>query len=140
MTAMPRVPADVPCKRRPDAMFPDTRNNDEVEAARDICESGVRGDQCPFLGECLSYALQNDVEGVWAGTTEDERRGIRRRHGIVAEKLTFGRGIRVWGLEPCGTPAAYRRHIRNGEPSCGACLDAANRRKHPENNSQWQAS
>lgn len=27
-------------------------------------------------------------------------------------------------LRPCGTPAAYRRHLRNGEPACGECLVA----------------
>jgi hypothetical protein len=25
---------------------------------------------------------------------------------------------------PCGTWAAYKRHLRNGEPACGACLQA----------------
>lgn len=27
------------------------------------------------------------------------------------------------GLKPHGTPAAYRRHRRRGEPACRACLD-----------------
>ena len=27
-------------------------------------------------------------------------------------------------LRPCGTPAAYRRHLRNKEPACPACLVA----------------
>lgn len=27
-------------------------------------------------------------------------------------------------LKPCGTPAAYRRHIRHGEEACAACLKA----------------
>jgi hypothetical protein len=26
-----------------------------------------------------------------------------------------------WNLEPCGTPAAYRRHSRAGEKPCEAC-------------------
>jgi hypothetical protein len=29
-----------------------------------------------------------------------------------------------WALEPCGTPAAYRRHVRLGEPKDRACKDA----------------
>lgn len=28
-------------------------------------------------------------------------------------------------LKPCGTPAAYRRHLRNHEPPCEACREAA---------------
>ena len=27
-------------------------------------------------------------------------------------------------LKPCGTPAAYRRHLRNDEEPCAACLTA----------------
>jgi hypothetical protein len=26
--------------------------------------------------------------------------------------------------KPCGTRAAYQRHIRNGQPACRACLEA----------------
>jgi hypothetical protein len=29
-----------------------------------------------------------------------------------------------WNLEPCGTAAAYRRHVRLGEPKDQACRDA----------------
>lgn len=31
-------------------------------------------------------------------------------------------------LKPCGTPAAYRRHLRYGEPIDDACRDAENAR------------
>jgi hypothetical protein len=39
-----------------------------------------------------------------------------------------------WNLEPCGTPAAYRRHSRAGEKPCEACrlwrnADSAARRR-----------
>ena len=27
-------------------------------------------------------------------------------------------------LKPCGTPAAYKRHKRRGEPACDPCRDA----------------
>ena len=30
-------------------------------------------------------------------------------------------------LKPCGTPAAYRRHLRNGEAACDACKAAVRR-------------
>lgn len=26
--------------------------------------------------------------------------------------------------QPCGTPAAFMRHIRHGQPACAACADA----------------
>ena len=33
-------------------------------------------------------------------------------------------GRPFWDLTPCGTPAAYRRHRRNGEKPCAACKRA----------------
>lgn len=32
-------------------------------------------------------------------------------------------------LKPCGTSAAYRRHLRNGEPACAACKRAVAEQK-----------
>jgi len=37
-------------------------------------------------------------------------------------------------LKPCGTPAAYRRHLRYGQDACQACLDAEAARRRPEGN------
>jgi hypothetical protein len=31
-----------------------------------------------------------------------------------------------WNLEPCGTPAAFRRHERAGEKPCQLCREAHN--------------
>ncbi len=31
--------------------------------------------------------------------------------------------------QPCGTPAAARRHYRRGEPLCEACAQAARRKR-----------
>ena len=46
----------------------------QIEAAKRIC----RG--CPARIACLAWALENGVtDGVWGGTTEDERRVIRSR-------------------------------------------------------------
>lgn len=36
-----------------------------------------------------------------------------------------GERTHVWvDHEPCGTRAAYVRHLRNGEPACTECLEA----------------
>ena len=44
----------------------------QIDAAKRIC----RG--CPVQAECLAWALENGVaDGVWGGTTPDERRVIR---------------------------------------------------------------
>ncbi|WNI14466.1 WhiB family transcriptional regulator [Actinacidiphila sp. ITFR-21] len=48
----------------------------QAEQARRVCA------QCPVKESCLNDALAaGDTSGVWGGTTEDERRAIRRRDG-----------------------------------------------------------
>lgn len=45
----------------------------KYEAARAICGG------CEVQADCLDYALENDERyGVWGGTTEMERRVLRR--------------------------------------------------------------
>jgi WhiB family transcriptional regulator, redox-sensing transcriptional regulator len=46
----------------------------DVDEAKRICRA------CPAQTQCLSWALDHGVtDGVWGGTTADERRVIRRR-------------------------------------------------------------
>ena len=67
----------------PDLFFPVGSTGTAVEqiaTAKSICDS------CPVQLNCLSYALHTNQEsGVWGGTTEDERRVIRR--GIAADRI-----------------------------------------------------
>ena len=50
----------------------------QAEEAKAICR------QCPVITDCLEWALTNFQDsGVWGGTTEDERRLMRRR-GVTA--------------------------------------------------------
>jgi WhiB family redox-sensing transcriptional regulator len=52
--------------------FPE-RGSGRPEAALAYCES------CPVRSPCLASALQeSSTKGVWGGTTERERRGLRR--------------------------------------------------------------
>jgi WhiB family redox-sensing transcriptional regulator len=45
----------------------------QIEAAKDVCRA------CPVTRECLEFALETNQEaGVWGGTTEEERRAMRR--------------------------------------------------------------
>jgi WhiB family redox-sensing transcriptional regulator len=45
----------------------------QVEAARAVCGA------CAVRAKCLSYALEVMPDGIWGGTTLDERRTARRR-------------------------------------------------------------
>jgi WhiB family transcriptional regulator, redox-sensing transcriptional regulator len=57
----------------PDLFFPD-RGYADVSEAMTICNG------CPVREECLDWALKvNEDEGVWGGTTPDQRRVLRKR-------------------------------------------------------------
>ena len=42
-----------------------------IDAAKAICEP------CPLKTACLEYALENNYEGVWGGTTDTDRDTIK---------------------------------------------------------------
>jgi WhiB family redox-sensing transcriptional regulator len=47
---------------------------EQIEAAKAVCRS------CRVQAECLEFALITNQEcGVWGGTSEDERRKLRRK-------------------------------------------------------------
>jgi len=46
----------------------------QIDRAKQVCG------ECPVNVECLEYALEtNQDSGIWGGTSEEERRNIRRR-------------------------------------------------------------
>ena len=77
--------------------------------AKAVCMS------CAVRAECLEFALQNvEKFGVWGGTSERERRRLRRERGISETRPR----------PPCGTTAGYSAHQRYREDACQACKDA----------------
>lgn len=60
----------------PDLFFPVGQTGpaiNHIASAREVCQT------CDVKRECLEYALMtNQDAGIWGGTTEDERRKIRR--------------------------------------------------------------
>ena len=96
---------DAPCYGK-QAVFFDEGNPDSVLSAKGICAV------CPFSVECLEEAeTYHDYNGVWGGTTPDERMIDGVRHG---------------------TDQGYAWHLRQRRMSdpthhaCRACLDAHN--------------
>ena len=60
-----------------DIFFPDAE--DDVAPALEVCAS------CPVREACLEFALSTrQHDGVWGGTTEAERKRIRRRRQTAA--------------------------------------------------------
>ena len=134
---------DAACRNHPtELFFPSTRGRlrtsrrlvsvgqlQEV-AALDVCAT------CPVREECLEYALDRDEVGVWGGTTDRDRRRIRKARaaagrrgsgrpetGLLPRATAWSDG-RAEYVEPCGTEAAYRRHLRRDEEPCVYCRDA----------------
>jgi WhiB family redox-sensing transcriptional regulator len=65
-----------PCRKVDLETFFPTDRIEEASAARQIkaiCRT------CDFNAACLTWALENRERGIWAGTTEDERKNISRR-------------------------------------------------------------
>ena len=54
----------------PDIFFPHNYNDSSTKEAKEICSS------CPVKVECFQDAISNNVYGIWAGTTEHQRRNI----------------------------------------------------------------
>lgn len=66
----------------PDLFFPVGSTGlaiEQIAAAKAVCDS------CPAKAPCLQFALDtNQDSGIWGGTTEDERRAIRRQARLTA--------------------------------------------------------
>jgi WhiB family redox-sensing transcriptional regulator len=65
----------------PDAFFPERGGS--TRDAKAVCRA------CPVRNECLSYALEQDERfGIWGGTSERERRELRRdRAAATVDRL-----------------------------------------------------
>ena len=75
MTGATAPPAVTPI---PTCSSPSARRDpalEQIEAAKAVCF------QCEAQAACLEFAIiSNQDSGVWGGTSEEERRVLRRRH------------------------------------------------------------
>jgi WhiB family redox-sensing transcriptional regulator len=65
----------------PDAFFPEDSNTIGTKGAgyRYEREAKALCEKCPYRDRCLAYALKNgETYGIWGGTTEHQRRLLRR--------------------------------------------------------------
>lgn len=70
--------ADALCKEYDQDLFFPGRG-DSAKAAKQICG------RCAVRAECLDYALGfSELQGVWGGASEGERRPLRRKRRAVA--------------------------------------------------------
>ena len=118
------APDRAPCKGKFDLFTVDSPSAEELEEARFLCA------RCPAKAQCLDYALAHEEYHIWAGTTPYERKKMRRQLGVRFVAIQSGIGGQ---LQPCGTDAAYIRHLRKHEAPCHDCIAAHNRA-----NAEWR--
>lgn len=58
-----------------DLFFPTRGETDRLRAAKAVCAT------CPVTEPCLAFALLTGAEGIWGGTSEKQRRAIKRTAG-----------------------------------------------------------
>jgi WhiB family redox-sensing transcriptional regulator len=61
----------------PESFFVEDRGCDYTNVVKTICKS------CPVKNECLNFAVKYRMQGYWGGSTEQERRRMRR-YNMVA--------------------------------------------------------
>ena len=69
--ARPAWMAEAACRGTETASFFPSRGEPTAEA-REMCG------RCPVAGPCLAYAVAEELDGVWAGTSKRERRLMRQ--------------------------------------------------------------
>lgn len=106
-----------------DVFFPPSNHHPDEQlltgVAKTVCHS------CPLLVECGEWAARNGQwDGIHGGLRKEQKIALARRLGVK---------VRTDGLEPCGTPAAARRHRKLDEPVCEPC-----RRAERARNREWR--
>lgn len=95
-----------------------SERGDSVIPGRAVC------DGCVVRTPCLEYALDNRILwGIWGGTSERERRAMRRQRRADGVPVA----VRPRPIAH-GTPAGYALHRRRGEDPCRQCREAHNAR------------
>lgn len=59
---------------------------------------------CPVFDDCLSHAITKDEIGIWAGTTERERRSMKKKARKAVEEFLKRRQVQ---LPEHGNPSAF---------------------------------
>lgn len=78
--------------------FPNNGHNLLTRPAVEACNS------CPVQMDCLDYALAHNLDhGIWGGTSERERRRIRKGRNALRDLGLDNNGLRL-AQEPTGPP------------------------------------
>lgn len=75
---------------------------------------------------------ESTVYRILAANKAQRKIGNKTKHRKPRDLPRRGRKVK---LKPCGTNAAYNRHIRNGDPPCLPCVNA-----HAKQQKEWSDS
>jgi WhiB family transcriptional regulator, redox-sensing transcriptional regulator len=89
---------------------------------------------CPVIAECRTAVDNEPVRsgGVWAGTSQRERRSAR--HDSIQSGEIPARSTHARSPINHGTNSGYQTHMRYGVPMCGPC-----RMAHAAANAHYKA-
>jgi len=81
----------------------------QISAAKAVCG------RCAVRVMCLSYALSSAQDGIWGGTTGEERRAMRERHSWSMREQPDGMADLICGCRPARQPERARAAPSGGE-------------------------
>lgn len=81
--ALPDLPQRACREADPELFFNESRGR---PSDADIWEAKLVCSGCPEALKCLQWALDNDEQGVWGGTTDEERRKVGRKQKMTREQ------------------------------------------------------
>ena len=93
----------------PEVFFPRTMTPAAVDYAKAHCR------RCPVLGPCLTYAMANDADGIWGGTTAAERLEMQS-DGPVGLESAQEQGVAVEEVVGRSDPTAEMETDMSDEP------------------------
>jgi hypothetical protein len=64
-----------PCQSgvNPEIFFPDPTDRETILEAKSYCL------ECKVTSDCLTFGMKTNSFGIWGGTTDEERRAIKRK-------------------------------------------------------------
>jgi WhiB family redox-sensing transcriptional regulator len=69
---------DAACKGSdPESFFIEDRGYEYINTIKTICKG------CPVKNDCLNFAVKYRMQGFWGGTTEQQRRTMRRNEKVA---------------------------------------------------------
>ena len=90
LVQLPPLPdwmADAACREHPEITWFPGPGSSGLDAMA-VCN------RCLVQAECLRYALDHDLEGIWGGTTVRQRRRLVQRQGYDRWQAREGRAAR----------------------------------------------